>query len=568
MKQLARYLELLALITVISGCPTENTPLTASFTWTTVANNGDYIPTAVCDPTAEPVSSSCRNYNSYNQPSVNMNRLVVFRARSRGGQSQGEPVHGVYMRDMAASGPIIKILDRNTLVPPPNNLDTLFQEPPSFPRIDIWSNTIATRGNHQPVWSVTSSTGETVERAGTTGIYTLLNGQFVTGTSKLGGISDFSFFEVPEQPGTLFDVFPGAPAVTDGNMLVFKGNYTVGTVGKTGVYYREISNTPIPLASGSSLSPAAGNLPVVLIANNTDTFIPGTDTVFGSTAPPSAANGMAVFSGFDNEDNPSLGGIYLAPLTGSQPPLTTLVSIGELVPGEGDTDRFNKLGEGLSFDGRFVAFWGAWGTDNKPLILQCPTEGNKQRIAYCNSQYPDGFSTQVPIHQGIFVYDIQSGQLFVVAKTPDDFDDFLYWNFSGHVPGSTEGDDGEPARWRSSAFAAVSGVVSGNQIGAVFRTAFKARSGQVASGAYVAPVDGIYLGRGPVNSRILTLIATGMPGNKIDPKAKDADTGAVLPVTVMGLERDGFRGSSLVINVTMGSEETGWSGIYMTEIQK
>jgi len=39
---------------------------------------------------------------------------------------------------------------------------------------------------------------------------------------------------------------------------------------------------------------------------------PGTDTVFGSTAPPSAAGQRVVFAGFDDEDNPTLGGIYLA----------------------------------------------------------------------------------------------------------------------------------------------------------------------------------------------------------------------------------------------------------------
>lgn len=40
----------------------------------------------------------------------------------------------------------------------------------------------------------------------------------------------------------------------------------------------------------------------------------------------------------------------------------------------------------------------------------------------------------------------------------------------------------------------------------------------------------------------------------------------VLPVTEMGLERDGFRGKSLVINVSMGTEEAGFTGIYLTQI--
>jgi hypothetical protein len=456
---------------------------------------------------------------------------------------------------------VVKVNDRETLVPQPNNRDTVFHEPPSFPRIDIGSATLVTRGNHQPVWKVSDE-----EQVGTNGIYTNPFGALITGASKLGAVPEFSFFEVPECPGTFFDVFPGAPSVTDGNIIVFKGNYTVDNVGKTGVYFRELLNAPIPLPDGTSLSPAGGTLPVVLIANNSDTFISGTATVFGSTAPPSAANGMAVFAGFDNEDNPTLGGIYLAPLTGPQPPLTTLVSIGAQVPGENRQTRFNRLGEGVSFDGRFVAFWAAWGTETKTLALQCPTEGNKQRVAFCNDQYPNGFAVQVPVHQGVFVHDIQTGQTRAIAKTPTDYDDFLYWNFSGHVPGSNEEEDGEPARWRSTAFVAVSGMVDGRLTDATFHAAFKARTGEVVAGAYVDPIDGIYLGRGPGDSRIATLIESGMDGTLFDPEAIDADTGAALPVTEMGIERDGFRGNSLVVNASMGSEETGWAGVYLTEV--
>ena len=34
----------------------------------------------------------------------------------------------------------------------------------------------------------------------------------------------------------------------------------------------------------------------------------------------------------------------------------------------------------------------------------------------------------------------------------------------------------------------------------------------------------------------------------------------------MGLERDGFRGDALVVNVGMGSEEAGWAGIYLATV--
>ncbi len=208
-------------------------PVTA-FEWQVVVNNGDFMPTDLCDPANPPTppGPTCRKFNSYNQPSVNAAQLVVIRARSKGGQGGGQPVHGVYTRDMAAAGPVVRILDRSTLVPEPNNLDSTFIEPPSFPRIDIGTDTVATRGNHQPVWIYSIGTdpvtGEPITtRAGTTGIYTNPFGDLITGASKLGAVPEFSFFEVPEAPGTPFDVFPGAPAVTDGATIAFKGNYPV-----------------------------------------------------------------------------------------------------------------------------------------------------------------------------------------------------------------------------------------------------------------------------------------------------------------------------------------------------
>lgn len=558
MNRYACYAVSLALMALIFGNAEAAPPESYRLAWSTVVNNGDYMPTDSCDPAVP--GSSCKKFNSYNQPSVNARQLVVFRARSKGEQG---PVHGVYTRDMALSGPVVKIYDRETPVPQPNNLGTVFHEPPSFPRIDIDSATFVSRGNHQPVWNVSED-----ERLGTNGIYTNPFGSLITGAAKLGSVPDFSFFQVPERPGTLFDVFPGAPSVTDGNVIVFKGNYTVvdifgNPVGKTGVYFRELLNMPVPLPGGGSLS--GGNSPVVLIANNTFTKIPGTNTVFGSTAPPSAAKGMAVFAGFDNEDNPILGGIYLVPLTGPQPPLTTLVSIGQQVPGESSGAKFNRLGEGVSFDGRLVAFWGAWGTETKTLVLQCPTEGNKERRAFCNEQYPNGAEVTIPLHQGIFVVDIRTRQIQVIAKTPTDYDDFLYWNFSGHVPGSMEEEDGEPARWRFSAFVAVSGRVAGT--GARFHAAFKARTGDVVNNVYVNPVDGIYLANGPGRSQIVPVVESGMDGTRLDPEAIDAETGDVLPVTEMGIERDGLRGDTLVINASMGAEDTGWTGIYLTEVR-
>ena len=330
---------------VATAAAVDAAPPKPEFDWTTVVNNNDPMPDAPNE----------RTFNSYNQPSVNVDGLVVIRARSRGGSGLGQPTHGIYTRDMSMEGPIVRILDRTTLVPQPNNLGTTFVETPSFPRIDMGSDTIATRGNHQPVWTYTPSDSDET-RAGTTGIYTNPFDDLITGAAKLGAVPAFSFFEVPEFPGTTFEVFPGSPSVTEGDTIVFKGNYTDPDDGsaRTGVYYRELIDDSI------NGDPGGGTLPVVLIANSTDTLIPGTDTVFGSTAPPSAAGERVVFAGFDDEDAPTLGGIYLAALE-PQPPLDTLVSIGGRVPGESRNDTFNGLGEGGAFDGRFVGFWGAWG---------------------------------------------------------------------------------------------------------------------------------------------------------------------------------------------------------------
>ena len=544
------------------------------FDWQTVVNNGVKVP----------AEGDSRTFNSYNPPSLNVDRLVVFRARTKGGMG-AQPVHGVFTRDMAVAGtPVTTIFDRKTTVPQPNNILwppshvlTKFIEPPSFPRIDMSSDTVASRGNHQPAWSFVEDpdTDEpTKTRAGTTGIYANPFGPLIACTSNVGAAPGFEFFAVPRtEPAVKFDVFPGAPAVTDGATVVFKGNFTDEGVGRTGVYYRDLTDAPITILDGATieLAPAGGMNSVVRIAD-TSTTIPGArKTKFGSTAPPSAAKRLAVFAGFDNEERPTKGGIYRAPLTGADPTLTTLVKIGGQVPGQKKGTVFNRLGEGVSFDGRFVAFWGAWGSATRKLVLQCPEEGNAARLAYCREQYPDGFVTTVPLHQGIFVHDTVRRTTAVVARTPSNFTDFIYWNFSGRVPGVGEGgeddDAGEPARWRSATFLAVSGLVDGALGDVTFHVAFKARTGKVKDGAYVAPVDGIYLRKGPGKAPIAAVVETGMDGTLIDPAAVVDPTMQVpIPVTSMGIERDGFRGDAFAVNVSMGSEEAGWAGIYVTTV--
>jgi hypothetical protein len=542
--------------------------------WVTVVNNDYQMPGAPAG----------RTFNSYNQPSVNRHGLVVIRARSRGGPPLGPPTHGIYTRDMSDEASVItRILDKSTPVPDPNNLETTFVETPSFPRIDMDSDTIATRGNHQPVWSYVPG-GETDEtKAGTTGIYTNPFGGLITGASKLGAAPGYGFFEVPEFT-VPFEVFPGAPSVTGGNTIVFKGNYTANGEGKTGVYFRRLEEG---LHGGFS--------PAVLIANNSDTVIPGTKTIFGSTAPPSAAKGKVVFAGFDNEENPTKGGLYLAHLR-YQSRLTTLVSIGEPVPGEPESSTFNAMGEGGAFDGRFVGFWGAWG-ETKTVRLYCQTEGNKDRIKFCNRKlvcegtgelkedinsicpnpntphpvYGDRCyqEKKVPVSQGFFVHDTKRGKTHIVAKTGDQFDEFLFWNYSGKTPctgaggHSEEGseDDGEPARWRSSAFIAVA-----QQPGSLFNAAFKARKAEFENGLYVDPVDGIYLGKDSKRGTdIVTVLDTTMDGSKLDLEAPEGST-----ITELGIEREGLRGKWLAITASMGveggDEEDGMAGVYVTKL--
>jgi len=630
LKPLVVVLGATTLAAAASGVAAAPTP---SFDWQVVVNNGFAIPDAV-DP-----DTGARFYNSYNPPSVNSDALVVFRARSTG-QSRG-PVSGIYTRDMATEAPIEVVADRkpaslgsSTQVPDPNNtlypvpggsgeqkLST-FNEFPSFPRIAITADAVATRGVHEPVWTYVigedPDTQEPIEtRVGTTGVYVNLDANntaspLVTGASLLGavvpfgetlvpGVNYFPYYAVPGvEPATRFDVFPGAPAITDAGVIATKGNYSVDdpasedpevTIGKTGVFYRAV--TP----------ESTGGLAAVELVANSDTLVPNPgacppDTTFGSTAPPSAADDQMVFVGFDNEDDPTCGGVYLAPLAPS-PELTTLVGLETSVPGQGN-ETFTQLGEGLSYDGRFVGFWGAWG-ETKTVRLYCPAEGNRDRRDYCNNvgefdpdtgtspgdpnsicddvtdpKYPDVCyqEKEVPVNQGIFVYDTTgNGKLRLVARTgvDADFDDFVFWNYSGAPPGAGESEgEAEPPRWRSSAFQAVS-----QRAGATFRIAFLARNGDIdANNLYVNPVDGIYLGEvlGASSPTLTTLVQTGMDGTFLDPEAvwdddEDPTTPDVpLPIASLALEREAFRAGWLAITASMGVEEAGWAGIYLTQM--
>ncbi|MGA8030974.1 MAG: hypothetical protein WCB48_01155 [Casimicrobiaceae bacterium] len=457
---------------------------------------------------------------------------------------------------MRVNGPVVQVASGGMAVPQPNNTYyngelAQFNEFPAFPRIDVLSPTIATRGQSQPVWTYLLADG-TETRVGTSGVYANPGGKLMTGASLLGAVAYpngalvFPWFQVPGAPaGTRFDQFPGSPTVTSGSIIGFKGNYTdpVTTLGMTGVYYKNVS-----LNWGMS--------PIYLIANSA-TRIPnqpaGGTVKFGSTAPPSAADGYMYFAGFDNEDAPTLGGLYRSPI--AQPPvLQTLVGIGSQVPGEATGTVFNKFGEALSVgsDGRYVAYWGAWGTDTTQKTLSCPLDGNADLIAYCWQLYPSGTTVvNVPVHQGIFVIDTRNTTNTAVAKTGQyGIQDFVYWTFSGKPPGAGGGGEGgndgsqELPRWRSSAFAALSGKFPYG-----VRTAYKAnRSG----------VDGIYMYRNKW-APFVTVAEIGASGTAIDPQAPVGSK-----VSALGIERDGFREGYLSITASMLEPitSTGWAGVY------
>lgn len=542
----------------VTGSFAQSDPLPVTpVKWTTVVNNLDVIPATTV------------NFNSYNQPSMNASGLVVFRARSKGPNT---PVSGVFMRNLNPASAITNIALRGTEVPfpnnttyPPDNTLAAYNEFPSIPRVAMHSAVIATRGNSEPVWTYTVADSET--KVGTNGIYVFSSGNATTGASLLGAVpppSDaqigknyFPYFAVPgASEGTRFDVFPGSPSITDEQTIVFKGNYTDGDVSKTGVYFR-------------SLTAMGGYASVELIANS-DTLIPNLPSgisgiKFGSTAPPTATGDSMVFTGYDNEDAPTYGGIYQAQLV-SNPVLKTLVGIGMEVPGlPGQT--FTGFGEGLAYDGRYVAFWGSWGTEKKLLWLDCPTDGNKDLIAYCKEFVGDNFPVEVPVNQGIFVHDTVTGETWMVASTGANFDDFLFWTFSGRPPGTGSGDesdDSEPPRWRSSAYLAVSSALDSG-----VTVAFKARTGEVdpVEHSYINPVDGIYLGS---QSGLSTLLDTTMDGQTLDPQAPVGSK-----ITALGIEREGLRGTYLGVSATMSVAATSESeeveslaGIYAVNFAK
>ena len=517
--------------------------------WVTVANNGANAP------------GTTQSFNSYSQPSLNAQGLVVFQGRTAG----PNVVRGIYARDMVGASPVMKITAAGETVPPPNNLAAVFNSFPSLPRIDVTAPHIAFRGQSQPVYRYLLADG-TETRVGTSGIYATPTAALTTGASLLGavvesGAPSYPYFAVPGAPPlTRFDQFPGSPGLDGPSVIAFKGNWTdpATQLGRTGVYYRDL------LASG-------GTSPTMRVADSTTLIpgqLPGGTTPFGSTAPPSTANGYMFFVGLDNEQAPTLGGIYRAKMV--QPAvLEPQVLIGAQVPGEplgtgfaaigqgfalnGD-GSYSTLGEGLSVnsDGRYVSFWAAWGTETFNRTLICPSDGQQDLIAACLAAYPNGYTVAIPVHQGIFVHDADTATTTAVSKTTfDGVTDYLYWVYSGAPP--TAGESPEPPRWRSSAFHALSGAPGA----AFWQLALKAKRNGV---------DGIFLR--PASTRFVPMTRGA---RQLDPAAPlDAQAPAGAWITTVGIERDGFRQGKLAITAGMLYEDAltslGWAGIYYANV--
>jgi hypothetical protein len=484
---------------------------------------------------------------------------------------------------MGAEGALRKVAAVGDRVPDPNNAyyndkPAPFNEFPAFPRIDITSDAIATRGQSRPVYNYTVDVNGvlTDTRTGTSGIYVdrASTSMWATGASQLGIVPmGMERFAVPQAtgagPNTKFDQFPGSPAVMKGKMVAFKGNYTSGGTSYTGVFLRDL----------------AANTPVQLIASSQGSYVEK-GVLFGSTAPPSAADGFVYFVGLDNEDAPTLGGIYKANLN-SPTNFAPLVKIGKGVSGL--PMKFTKLGESLSLSaqGKQVAFWGAWGTETVEVRLTCPKDG--KLAEECKGSYPKTpseeddpeanigyYPMQLPKNQGIFVYDTGTKSAVPVVTTADGsgFDQFLYCIFSGKPAkigqgtegsggtdtggGGEEGDgganenpgeDGEPARWRCSSFAALSGMGTG-----WYQVAYK--------GTKIGGETGIYLWDN-LQKSTKTVIKVGDPASALDPDAPDG-----AEVTTLGIERDGFRKGWLGITAGMLNDETAASmaGVYVTRV--
>lgn len=127
----------------------------------------------------------------------------------------------------------------------------------------------------------------------------------------------------------------------------------------------------------------------------------------------------------------------------------------------------------------------------------------------------------------------------LVAETGSVFSDFVYWNFSGKIPGEEGEEDGEFARWRSASFVAADG----------WNAAFRGDKQDGNSGLYQF-----------YNGSLSTMAELGMDGGLLD------DAAAGLAITSLGIERDSYRHGWLAINASMTDGIESMAGIYVANV--
>lgn len=139
------------------------------------------------------------------------------------------------------------------------------------------------------------------------------------------------------------------------------------------------------------------------------------------------------------------------------------------------------------------------------------------------------------------------------AGVDEAFQDFLYWVYSGRPPGTGSGDDsdGEPPRWRSSAFTAVDGMRG---------VIFKGSRSPIPS--VPVPSSGIY-GAGYINGVITDFVPAIEVGNFVS--KLDANAPADSTVLSVGIERESVRGGWVTLTVsTINPAGESWAGVYAT----
>ena len=575
-------------------------PVTPIETWTPVANRNDVVP------------GTEQQLRKFSEPSVNRGGAVAFRGTA---SREDYPVSGVYLRRMGATGqPIEAIFERGADVAWPNNVESPafsgtfagYRRFPWFPRIDADAVMVVSRGTSGPVWRFMLPNGEEMFQ-GTAGVFASSNGDRFTAANMLGDVRDpdtlepyFPEFAVPgEGDATAFDGFPGVPTIGGSRYVTFKGatrrhghhDFGKGEGGGNGgghgggprydhgLYTRDLLTPFSPLLE---IVREGDDMPGPLVLRSQPRF-----EVIGS---PSAFENRVVFLGVDDDDHPDNGGIYISRTDEPSDP-QPIVRIGDPVPGlvmdgvASDDLTFREFGEAISFNGRWVAFWGAWGHSDMHFELDCPEPwevDDEELSKYCHDQHHAHDHVEVRRSQGIFVHDLETDTTYLVALNGDmptgmkdkELPSYVFWKFDGTVPvhggghgggngggngdnllGSPDGDgvptdQSERAEWRPYVYLAVESLAGFGGSEDEFRVAFKST---------LKDIDTLWIADGPFGGSPQPILSTGNLGSSLDEQCPEGAR-----IVDIGLERDAMRDGWLAISARMWNDKTreGWSGVY------